>query len=223
MLSSPQIIAQGREMANLDNRNLFSISHVLGEEEFLQLSSINPTDAYVKQEERSHCGHSGDAGHAQAGEKGEEKPLGSSEESERKANAGPPPPENGSSAQMKALSESPSSPGPTKRLQLYGSRGEKLKHNYILNPKMWQNITYFRPGWVPERLPYLHSDRYWELKANSTVVSTSVPPYNKDQKADKVPCGVTCYIHAEGPWCEIQASNGTRICILVAEPQNEHH
>lgn len=104
----------------------------------------------------------------------------------------------------------------SKRIQLYGSNGIKLKNNQLFNPKLWRSISSFRPGWVPNRLPFLHADRYWELKASSNVVSTNPP--SKHSVSNKVPCGVTCYLHAEGPWCEIQTANGTRICILVAEP-----
>lgn len=119
-----------------------------------------------------------------------------------------------------APSESLSSPSPSKRIQLYGANGVKLKNNQLFNPKLWQSISGFRPGWVPDRLPFLHSDRYWELKARSNVISTKPPLHSQHPLNNKVPCAVTCYIHAEGPWCEIQAANGTRICILVAELQN---
>lgn len=206
------------------------------EEDFPQLCSINPTDTDRKQEGRRQPGNTGDSAHAAAGDPGGEKQTGNTEEStpvpeiyrpERQENPAPPGPETSCSKPMKLLSESPSSPvqqglveGHTKRLQLYGCQGEKFSNIHLSNPQIWQNITYIRPGWVPERLPFLPGERYWELKANSTVVSTSIPSY-KDQRKEKVACGVTCYIHAEGPWCEVQSSNGTRICILAAEPQTD--
>lgn len=171
-----------------------------------------PQISFKQEEEEGGPSSTGDTG----GEAG--PPGGGAEE------AATPPPERGSSS-TPAPSGSPSSPGPARRLQLYGAHGVKLKNSHLFNPKLWRSIGCFRPGWVPERPPFLHGDRYWELRANSTVVSTSPPPTLPaphcaiDPSSLKMPCGVTCYIHSEGPWCEIQAANGTRVCILAAEPQ----
>eukprot|EP00066_Takifugu_rubripes_P016522 XP_011605788.1 PREDICTED: periphilin-1-like isoform X2 [Takifugu rubripes] len=108
--------------------------------------------------------------------------------------------------------------GGDRRLQLYTSQGEKLSNVHLSNPTVWQNIGYIRAGWAPSRLPFLPSSQYWKLKANSTVVATRVPSQAKDKNHDKEPCGVTCYMHNEGPWCEIQADNGTLQCLLAALP-----
>lgn len=208
LLSCFQIIAQGRQVSNSDTLNRAWLARVVevGEEgEDLPQISFKLEDSSPSRS---------------AGDKGEkEKPGGGTEEPER-GKVATPLPENGSFS-TPAPSESSSFPAPSKRVQLYSAHGVKLKNNQLFNPKLWHSISCFRPGWVPDRLPFLHGDRYWELKASSTVVSTSPPPpYSKRPKGNKVPCGVTCYIHTEGPWCEIQAANGTRICILVAEPQN---
>lgn len=212
LLCCLQIIAQGRQVSDSDTPNPAWSARVMeAEEDLAQIS--------FKLEDRSP---SGSAGHMAADKGEKEKPDGVTEEPEM-GKVAMPLPENGSYSTL-VPSESPSSPGPSKRLQLYSAHGVKLKNNQLFNPKMWHSISSFRPGWVPDRLPFLHGDRYWELKTSSSVVSTSPPPppYSKHPKGNKVPCGVTCYIHAEGPWCEIQAANGTRICILVAEPQNRH-
>ncbi len=120
---------------------------------------------------------------------------------------GPAPP-----AQQGLIKDSP------KRLQLYSCRSDKFSYSQLSNPKTWPNIAYARLGWIPNILPYLQpGKRYWELKANSTVISASMPQPGKGHKK-KVPVGVTCYMHVEGPWCEVQSHTGTRICILVAPP-----
>lgn len=204
------------------------------EEEFPQFCSINPTNTDGKQEGRRQPGNTGDPAHAPTGDLGGGKQTGNTESTlvteicrpERQENLAPPGPEESYSKPMKLLSESPTPSsqqslveGRVKRLQLYGRNGEKLSNFHLSNPQIWENITYIRPGWVPQRLPFLPGKRYWELKANSTVVSNSTPSYiNKDHRIEQVACGVTCYIHAEGPWCEVQADNGTRICILAADP-----
>lgn len=108
--------------------------------------------------------------------------------------------------------------GGCRRLQLYTSQGEKLSNVHLSNPTIWQNIGYIRVGWAPSRPPFLPNSQYWRLKANSTVVFTSIPSQAKDKSHDKEPCGVTCYVHSEGPWCEIQADNGTLQCLLAALP-----
>ncbi|KAG8012794.1 Periphilin-1, partial [Nibea albiflora] len=136
-----------------------------------------------------------------------------------------PQPEDSYSKPMEVLSRSLPSlaqqgpvEGLSKRLQLYSCNGGKFSCTQLLNPKTWKNITYARPGWIPDYLPFLKTgDWYWELKANSTVVSTDSPPCGKGQ--NRVPCGVTCYTHVEGPWCEVQSQNGTRICILATHPR----
>lgn len=107
-----------------------------------------------------------------------------------------------------------------RRLQLYTSQGEKLSNVHLSNPEVWQNIGYIRAGWAPSHPPFLPNSQYWKLKANSTVVSTSIPLQVKDKGHERVPCGVTCYMHSEGPWCEIQADNGTLQCLLAAHPTN---
>lgn len=112
--------------------------------------------------------------------------------------------------------------GRRRRLQLYTSQGEKLSNVHLSNPEVWQNIGYIRAGWAPSHLPFFPSSQYWKLKANSTVVSTSIPLQVKDKGHEKAPCGVTCYMHSEGPWCEIQADNGTLQCLLAAIPTNAH-
>lgn len=123
------------------------------------------------------------------------------------------------------FSESPPAPaqqGPTKSptssLQLFNRNSKRFSYNELKNPCNWKNITYTRPGWIPYHLPFLRpGNQYSELRANSTVVFTGMaPPYGKGPR--RVPCGVTCYNHREGPWCEVQSQNGTRICILVAPP-----
>lgn len=214
LLSCSQIIAQGRQVSDSDTLNPAWLARVAeeGEEGEVREEGEDLPQISFKLEDRSPS--------RSAGVKVEkEKPGGGTEEAER-GKVATPLPENGSFS-TPAPSESPSSPGPSKRVQLYNAHGAKLKNNQLFNPKMWHSISCYRPGWVPDRLPFLHSDRYWELKASSSVVSTRPPPpYSEPPKGNKVPCGVTCYIHAEGPWCEVQAANGTRICILVAEPQN---
>lgn len=105
-----------------------------------------------------------------------------------------------------------------RRLQLYTSQGDKLSNVHLSNPEVWQSIGYIRAGWAPSHPPFLPSSQYWKLKANSTVVSTSIPLQMKDKVHERVPCGVTCYMHSEGPWCEIQADNGTLQCLLAAHP-----
>lgn len=130
--------------------------------------------------------------------------------------------ENTHSKPWKFVSRSSSPPQQERqrRLQLYTTQGEKLSNVHLSNPKVWQNIGFIRAGWAPSRLPFLPISQYWNLKANSRVVSTSVPSQGKDKSYEKVPCGVTCYMHNEGPWCEIQANNGTPQCLLGALPTN---
>lgn len=227
------MIARGKDEPDQDSLHV-STDHVWKEEESPQLSSINPTKTDGKEDGRRQPGNTEDPAHAPTEDLGGGKQTGNTEftlvteicQPERQENLAPPGPEESYSKPMTMLSESttPSaqpilSEGHVKRLQLYGRKGEKLSNFHLSNPKIWENITYIRPGWVPQRLPFLPVERYWELKANSTVVSTSTPSYlNKDHRIELVTCGVTCYIHAEGPWCEVQANNGTRICILAADP-----
>lgn len=195
-LSCSQIITQGRQVSNPDTLNTNWSPRVV--EDLPQI--FNLTD-------RSPSGSIDQM----AGDKVEEQTCRGTED-----------PESGKMSPFLLENRPYSAPAPSenpsssKRIQLYGTRGVKLKNNQLFNPKLWHSISSFRPGWVPDRLPFLHSDRYWELKASSNIVSTNPPP--KYPLSNKVPCGVTCYFHAEGPWCEIQAANGTRICILVAEP-----
>lgn len=212
-------------------------THVGTEEHFLQLGSSNPSDADRKQEATGLPGNAEETNPAPTEDLGGGKQTGDTEESppvpevakpEKQENSAPPGPEKSCSKPLKSLVGSPVSPpqqslteGRRKRLQLYGPTGEKLSNVHLSNPQIWQNISYIRPGWAPVRLPFLHTKWYWILKANSTVVSTSVPQYVKDQRKDMVACGVTCYIHPEGPWCEVQASDGAMICLLAADPQNK--
>jgi len=85
---------------------------------------------------------------------------------------------------------------------------------YLSNPNTWKAIAYARPGWTPDHLPYLKpGNQYLEFKANSTVVYIGMAPPN-GRGPKKVACGVTCYNHKKGPWCEVQSHDGSRICIL---------
>lgn len=137
-------------------------------------------------------------------------------------------PEDPSSPTVELLTESrvrPAQQGPTesfsRRLQLYGRRGEKLSNIHLSNPSTWLNIAYIRPGWVPNTLPFLHlGKQYWVLKDNSTIVSSSDLANRQDPLKEKVACRVTRYDHVEGPWCEVLAEDGARICILAAAPQS---
>lgn len=108
------------------------------------------------------------------------------------------------------------------RLQLYNHKGDKFSSSYLSNPNAWKDISYARPGWTPDHQPYLKpGNQYLKLKANSTVVFIGMAPPN-ERGPKKVACGVTCYNHKEGPWCEVQSQNGDRICILAvprATPQ----
>ncbi|XP_031157236.2 protein TASOR isoform X2 [Sander lucioperca] len=108
------------------------------------------------------------------------------------------------------------------RLQLYNHKGEKFNYTTLKNPLSWKDITYYRPGWIPCHLPFLKpGNRYWELKANSTVVSIGMaPPYGKGPK--RVACGVICYNHFEGPWCEVQSYNGDGVCLLTTRRGSTH-
>ncbi|XP_075951683.1 protein TASOR isoform X1 [Anarhichas minor] len=101
------------------------------------------------------------------------------------------------------------------RLQLYNHKGDKFSSSYLSNPNAWKDISYARPGWTPDHQPYLKpGNQYLKLKANSTVVFIGMAPPN-ERGPKKVACGVTCYNHKEGPWCEVQSQNGDRICILA--------
>lgn len=203
LLSCSQIITQGRQVS--DSETLNPVWSARGGEDLPQIS-FNLTDSSP----------SGSVGQT-AGDKGEEEQPGGGTEEPESGKVSTLLLENGPYS-TPMPSKSLSSTSQSRRVQLYGIHGAKMKNNQLFNPKLWHNICCFRPGWVPDRLPFLHGDRYWELKASSTVVSTNPPPNSKLSFCiNKVPCGVTCYIHAEGPWCEIQAANGTRICILVAE------
>ncbi|XP_032369638.1 uncharacterized protein LOC116687986 isoform X2 [Etheostoma spectabile] len=108
------------------------------------------------------------------------------------------------------------------RLQLYNHVGEKFNYTTLKNPVSWKHITYYRPGWVPCHLPFFKpGNRYWELKANSTVVSSGMAPsYGKGPK--RVACGVICYNHFEGPWCEVQSHNGDGVCFLTTRSAISH-
>lgn len=212
-------------------------THVRTEEDSPQICSINPSDTDRKQEATGLPGNAEDTnpapaedleGGKQTGNTEESTPVPEALEPEKQENSAPPGPEKSCSKPLKSLPSSPVSPpqqsltkGHRKRLQLYGPKGEKFSNIQLSNPQIWQNITYIKPGWAPVRLPFMHTKWYWILKANSTVVSTSVPQYVKDQRKDLVACGVTCYIHPEGPWCEVQANDGAMVCLLVAEPQNK--
>ncbi|KAI9526621.1 hypothetical protein NQZ68_038001 [Dissostichus eleginoides] len=105
-------------------------------------------------------------------------------------------------------------------LQLYSRTGKKYSYRELSNPMVWKKITYARPGWTPEFPPFLKpGNQYLELKANSTVVFTSMaPPHGKGP--NRLASGVTCYDHKEGPWCEVQSQDGARICILAVSPQH---
>lgn len=107
----------------------------------------------------------------------------------------------------------------TPRLQLFNHKCEKFSYSHLSNPLTWKDITYARPGWIPDHPPYLKpGNQYLKLKANSTVVFTGMArPYDKGPK--RLACGVTCYNHIEGPWCEVQSQNGERICIIGVPPR----
>lgn len=145
--------------------------------------------------------------------------------SELQDNLTTPEPENKCFNSKSMVSKSPATDaqqsqveGLPKCLQLYNRKVERFSFSHLSNPKTWRDITYARPGWIPDRLPYHEpGERYWELKANSAIVFASMPLSEIGQKK-KVPCGVTCYVHFEGPWCEIQSQTRTRICILAAPP-----
>lgn len=178
-----------------------------------QLCSIKPTSAAGQQQERKEeCGKREGTG-SEICKPGKPELATDSGEEDNHSNPG------------KFHSQSSSCPpqqdprlGGHRRLQLYTSQGEKLSNVHLSNPTVWQNIGYIRAGWAPSRLPFLPNSQYWKLKANSTVVTTRVPSPAKDKSHDKEPCGVTCYMHSEGPWCEIQADNGTLQCLLAALP-----
>ncbi|TDH14558.1 hypothetical protein EPR50_G00045210 [Perca flavescens] len=108
------------------------------------------------------------------------------------------------------------------RLQLYNYKGEKFNYAALKNPLSWKDISYYRPGWIPCHLPFLKpGNRYWELKANSTVVSIGMAPqYGKGPK--RLACGVICYNHFEGPWCEVQSYNGDGVCLLTTRRCSTH-
>lgn len=143
-------------------------------------------------------------------------------------NLATPQPEDSYSKPMEVLSRSLPSPtqqGPVEgllnRLQLYSHNGRKFSYTPLLNPKTWKNITYARPGWIPDYLPYLKpGDWCWELKPNSTVVSTGSPPYEKGQ--NRVACGVTCYTHVEGPWSSPRMGLGSVSSPHIQEPPGPH-
>nr|XP_040059631.1 protein TASOR isoform X4 [Gasterosteus aculeatus aculeatus] len=108
----------------------------------------------------------------------------------------------------------PSAKSCTQRLQLYNRKGRKFQSRYLWNSNAWKDISYARPGWTPDQQPFLKpGNQYLELKANSTVVFIGTAP-PKERGPNQVACGVTCYNHEEGPWCEVQSKNGTRLCIL---------
>lgn len=216
-------------MPNQDSHN---ISSKLKEED-PHLCSTSPTSTDVKQEERSQPRNTEDFSHYTAVGHGAGKHTGKEttlvpeiRKPGRQENLATPVAENSHSNPVKMLPQSLSSSAQQdyskdhhERLQLCGCLGEKLSNANLSNHKMWQNISYIRPGWVPDGPPFLPDDQYWELKANSTVVSISIPPCLKDPKQDMVACGVTCYIHDNGPWCEVQNDHGTRVCLLVAGPE----
>ncbi|XP_058486894.1 protein TASOR isoform X2 [Solea solea] len=103
----------------------------------------------------------------------------------------------------------------TRRLQLYNRHGQRFSDQQLLNPMVWSDIYCARPGWVPKGEPYHQlGQRYWDLRAASTVVFVGSPHHLSSQT--RVPCGVICYDHPEGPWCELQSPNGTQICVLAA-------
>ncbi len=209
------------------------------EVDFPQLCSTIPTSTDGKQGGGKQPGNTGDSVPVPAGNHGgERKQTGNTGNSTpvpeiyrpgSQENLATPGPEDSHSELMELLpnlSKSPTPPaqqgsvgGLPTRLQLYNHKGEKFSYANLSNPKTWKDIAYARPGWIPDHLPYLQPGyQYWELKANSTVVSTGTPPKGKGPK--KVGCGVTFYNHIEGPWCEVQSENGTRICILAAPPQH---
>lgn len=201
-----------------------------------KLCSITPTSTDRKQEEGKQPVNTGDSAHYTARNEGGGKQIGNTENSTsgpeiyvpvKQENLATPGPEDSEySEPTELLSESalpPAKQGPmedmTKRLQLYSHRGDKFSNYQLSDPIAWRDITYVRPGWVPDSLPYLQiGERYWELKAESTFSFAKTLAHVKSQMKDKVACGLTFYNHDEGPWCEVQSENGARICILAAPP-----
>lgn len=111
-------------------------------------------------------------------------------------------------------------PGPSggQRIQLYGHMGNKLNSAQLGDPDAWAGIFYARPGWTPYYSPFLQPGYgYWQLKLHSSISYARKPPQTKHPK--KVACGITCYDHPRGPWCEVQSLEGTVICFLAA-PQH---
>ncbi|XP_041634850.1 uncharacterized protein LOC121504230 [Cheilinus undulatus] len=104
---------------------------------------------------------------------------------------------------------------PPKRLQLYNHKGQRIWDALLLDPNVWSDIAYARPGWIPNSRPFFKpGNYYYQLKAESTVDCTANP--SNQTLWSRVACEVTRYNHSEGPWCEIQSGNGTRICFLAA-------
>ncbi|XP_041795655.1 uncharacterized protein LOC121608445 isoform X3 [Chelmon rostratus] len=228
-----ETIGRGGDRPDLGSPHTSSTTHMQTEEDFSHQCCTNTTCTDEKQEGSRQPANRGDSAPVPAGNQGEGrgKHTGDTEDSTsvpetcrpgRPENLATPGSEDSHSEPMELLSVSPLPPaqqGLQKRLQLYNSKGEKFSCTHLSNPQAWQDITYARPGWIPDHLPYLTpGKRYWELRANSTVVFRGTPPYGEGQKKEKVACGVTCYIHVEGPWCEVQSHNGTRICALAAPP-----
>ncbi|XP_053296599.1 uncharacterized protein LOC128456438 [Pleuronectes platessa] len=122
--------------------------------------------------------------------------------------------------ESESLSARPVTPQHSVRLQLYNRQYQKFRDRQLLDPKVWKDIYYSRPGRVPNHQPYHHlGERYRELRATSTVAFASSARHRSHQW--RVACGVTCYNHPEGPWCEVQSQDGTQICILAALPMSD--
>ncbi|XP_070829318.1 uncharacterized protein [Chaetodon trifascialis] len=228
-----ETIARGGDVPDHGCPHTLSTTDMQTEEDFPHLCSTNPSSTDGKQEGGKQPGNRGHSAPVPAENQGggTAKQNGNTEDSMsvpqtyrpgRQENQTTPASEDSYSEPMELLSKSPPPPaqqGFPKRLQLYNSKGEKFSCAYLSNPQTWQDITYARPGWIPDHLPYLMPGKqYRELRANSTVVFSSTLPYGEGQKKERVACGVTCYIHIEGPWCEVQSQNGTRICILASPP-----
>ncbi|XP_073328822.1 uncharacterized protein [Pagrus major] len=234
-----EAITHGRDGPNHGSSNISSATHVPMKEDITKLCSITPTSTDRKQEGGKQPGNTGDSAHVTAWNQGGGQQTGNTENSSpgpeihvpaRQENLATPGPEDSYSEPIKLLSVStppPAQQGPiedfTKRLQLYSHRGEKFSNCQLSDPTAWPDITYARPGWVPDSLPYLQiGERYWELKAESTFYFAKNPAHVKGQMKEKVACGLTFYNHDEGPWCEVQSENGARICILAAPPSTTH-
>ncbi|KAM3609548.1 uncharacterized protein V6R79_016703 [Siganus canaliculatus] len=195
---------QEEDVPNGEGPSAPSAIHVQIDKDFPKPSSTVPTDT----EGEKPAGNTGDSTPFPAGNQGGGVKQSQNIEDQIKTD------ENCSEPAPKGPSEDFS-----KCLQLYNQKGEKFSIMKLSLPKNWKDITYARPGWVPNHLPFFKpGGQYWKLKAKSTIVSASTSKYTGSCPDGRLSCGVTCYNHAEGPWCEIQSENGTRVCVLAVPP-----